>query len=255
MSYANGTPNYNLPQTVSSDKRDWSDTNTAFLAIDAALKSASDNATQADSKADAAQTTADSAVTTATSAVTTANSASATAQTAAETAQLAQNAATTAQQTATQAATDAQSALTTANAAQQTASNADTVALAAQNNIGQMSDLQTTNKSSLVAAVNEVLSQIGGGGMPTLDFTRPLHEFKQNANTFTATKDCYILGTVAGGAGTVLLSINSNPIIKATTETTALVVPEIKVSAGDVVEVPSGSSWNYVVLAVYDIAS
>ena len=47
MSYANGTTNYNLPQTVGTDKRDWSDTNQAFYDVDAALKAASDGAAQA----------------------------------------------------------------------------------------------------------------------------------------------------------------------------------------------------------------
>lgn len=37
MSYATGTTHYNLPQTVGTDKRDWSDTNQAFSDIDAAI--------------------------------------------------------------------------------------------------------------------------------------------------------------------------------------------------------------------------
>lgn len=37
MSYANGTTFYNLPQTIGTDKRDWFDTNNAFLDIDTAL--------------------------------------------------------------------------------------------------------------------------------------------------------------------------------------------------------------------------
>lgn len=41
MSYANGTTHYNLPQTVGSDKRDWSDTNQAFADLDAAVYEAS----------------------------------------------------------------------------------------------------------------------------------------------------------------------------------------------------------------------
>lgn len=40
MSYVNGTTHYNLPQTVGSDRRDWSDTNKAFADIDAAIYSA-----------------------------------------------------------------------------------------------------------------------------------------------------------------------------------------------------------------------
>lgn len=41
MSYTNGTTHYNLPQTIGSDKRDWSDTNKAFADIDSAIYSAS----------------------------------------------------------------------------------------------------------------------------------------------------------------------------------------------------------------------
>lgn len=40
MSYVNGTEHYNLPRTVGTDKRDWFDTNAAFAAIDAALYAA-----------------------------------------------------------------------------------------------------------------------------------------------------------------------------------------------------------------------
>lgn len=37
MAYANGTLHYNLPQTVGTDVRDWSDTNQAFEDVDTAL--------------------------------------------------------------------------------------------------------------------------------------------------------------------------------------------------------------------------
>lgn len=37
MAYATGTTHYNLPQTVGTDKRDWTDTNQAFNDIDAAI--------------------------------------------------------------------------------------------------------------------------------------------------------------------------------------------------------------------------
>lgn len=47
MSYANGTTHYNLPQTVSTDKRDWTDTNQAFADVDAALYTASETASTA----------------------------------------------------------------------------------------------------------------------------------------------------------------------------------------------------------------
>jgi len=49
MSYASGTTHYNLPQTVGSDKRDWSDTNQAFSDIDAAIYGAAQGASAATS--------------------------------------------------------------------------------------------------------------------------------------------------------------------------------------------------------------
>lgn len=49
MSYASGTTHYNLPQTVGSDKRDWTDTNQAFSDIDAAIYGAVQGASAATS--------------------------------------------------------------------------------------------------------------------------------------------------------------------------------------------------------------
>lgn len=49
MSYASGTTHYNLPQTVGSDKRDWTDTNQAFSDIDAAIYGAAQGASAATS--------------------------------------------------------------------------------------------------------------------------------------------------------------------------------------------------------------
>lgn len=163
MSYSTGTTHYNLPLTQGSDKRDWSDTNQAFEDLDAAVYQASSDATGALSAAQSAQTTANSAATDASSAITTANAASASAASAAETAALARTEAQSAVSTANSASTTAQSAATQA-------SNADTVALAAQTNIGTMSNLNTQDKTSLVAAINEVLSQIGGGSMRCVKF-------------------------------------------------------------------------------------
>lgn len=44
MSYANGTPFINLPQTVGTDKRDWFDCNEAFLDLDTKMKAAYEGA-------------------------------------------------------------------------------------------------------------------------------------------------------------------------------------------------------------------
>lgn len=49
MSYATGTTHYNLPQTVGTDKRDWTDTNEAFASVDTALYGAVQDAETATS--------------------------------------------------------------------------------------------------------------------------------------------------------------------------------------------------------------
>lgn len=233
MSYRVGTTNYNLPQTEGTDKRDWSDTNQAFAAIDSAIKTASDDATLATSLAQTAQTAADGAVVDAAAAVTTANAASASATSASEAAALART-------EAQSAVTTANSANTTAQAAQTTATNADTVALAAQTNIGTMANLQTTDKTSLVAAINEVLSQTGGGsGMPALDLANPIHNFDSSHLSFTAVEDCYLYGslTYSGSANrsiTAARNGNSNVILhfESSASGGSMEVSPIKIKAG-----------------------
>lgn len=220
MSYQTGTTHFNLPQTTASDKRDWSDTNQAFADVDAALYQAGQDATTAIGAAQTAQTTADGAATTAQGAVTTANGASATAQTASETAQLANTAAQAAQSTANGAVTTANSASSTAQAAQTTASNADTVALRAESkadtalaNIGTLANLQTTDKSSLVAAINEVLSQIGGGGM-VADLGTKLHDFTTGNLSYTSPAGgCFLVGSATSSASGQLL-VDNVPLFK-----------------------------------------
>lgn len=146
MSYRVGTPNYNLPQTEGTDKRDWSDTNQAFLAIDTAIKNAVTAAASAGSAASAAQAAADDAASAASHAQTDATAAQTLATTASEQASLARTAANTAQ--------------TTAQQAQTAASAAQTAAQQAVSNVGNLANLNTTNKSNTVAAINEVNSAL-----------------------------------------------------------------------------------------------
>lgn len=91
MSYRVGTPNYNLPLTEGTDKRDWADTNQAFQAVDTALKAATDNAASASSAASTAQQTADNAASSAAAAQTAAGNAQTAASTAGELAQAAKS--------------------------------------------------------------------------------------------------------------------------------------------------------------------
>lgn len=132
--HTNTTPNYNLPQFVSTDKPTWlGDVNGAMSAIDTAIAGVNSTATGADSKADNATTTANTAATTAGNAATLAE---------------------TANTNANSALTTAGNAATAANAAQSAASAVDT-------KVGALTDLTTTDKTSVIAAINEVKSEDG----------------------------------------------------------------------------------------------
>ena len=76
MGHTNSTTNYALPQFIGSDKPAWlTDVNNAYAAIDTAIKSAADDATQAAADATAASTAAGNAATAASNAQSTASAA------------------------------------------------------------------------------------------------------------------------------------------------------------------------------------
>lgn len=58
--------------------------------------------------------------------------------------------------------------------------------------IGNLTGLETTNKSNLVSAINEVLNMIGGGVMPELDFDNAV---VMDTTQRTATKNGAIIGS------------------------------------------------------------
>ena len=93
-------------------------------------------------------------------------------------------------------------------------------------------------------------AQIGGGDMPTLDYSNPLHTFGSGSHTFTATKDCYLLGSIrCGMTGNTAVTINGLTIANcdvtgsnAGSAQANLVIPCIKLSSGDVVTVSADSA-------------
>ena len=148
MGHTNSTANYDLPQFIGSDKPTWlGDFNGAMSAIDAAMANNASAATDAAS-------VATNAATVAAGAVTTANAAS---------------------ETATAASTAASAATTTANNAAETANNAQSTAVSAYNKaatIGDVAELTTTDKTSAVAAINEVNAGVATiGDLTDLDTT------------------------------------------------------------------------------------
>ena len=145
MGHTNETQNLHLPQFISTDKPTFlGDINGAMQTIDSAYGTAIATATGAES-------TAGTAATAAATAVETANGATATAQ---------------------QAATDASTATGVANTAADTANNAQSTAVLAKQTadaasaaVGDLTDLDTSVKTDLVSAVNEVNGKFDRGSV------------------------------------------------------------------------------------------
>ena len=129
MGHTNSTANIALPQFIGTDKPTWlGDVNGAFSAIDSKVGTIDADISAVDAKADNAVADASNAVTTATNA---------------------NNTAGTASTTATNALNVANNALTVAN-------NADGHTNQLETKIGLLADLTTTDKTSIVNAINEV---------------------------------------------------------------------------------------------------
>ena len=153
MGHTNQTANYNLPQFVGTDKPSWlGDINDAFNAIDLAIAAAASEASTADGKADALGTTVSG-----------------------HTTQIG-----TLQNTVTSQGNTLNTV--TALIGNGTPTTTDHTIIGAINELhadqGDLANLQTTDKSSLVAAINEVA---GGGGGNALQF-----ETKQLSDTIPA---------------------------------------------------------------------
>lgn len=128
MGHTNSTANLSLPQFIGTDKPTWlSDVNGAFAAIDSYAGSNDAALAIVDGKANTAIGDASSAVT-----------------------------------TATNAANTAGNAATTATNANTIAGNALTVANGINSKVGVLTDLTTTDKSTVVNAINEVNGKDAG---------------------------------------------------------------------------------------------
>lgn len=84
-------------------------------------------------------------------------------------------------------------------------------------------------------------------GMPTLNYTTPLFEFTQSNNSYTATKECYLMGGLQGGE---TVFINGTRIVNSYSANHLFIAP-IKLSTGDVVSYTSPNSTAY--LHVFDV--
>ena len=299
MSYANGTTHYNLPQTVGTDKRDWTDTNQAFADIDAAIHTAYETASTGASEITAIKST-----------VANLSNAQVTFQHDLDEVELTVGQQGTAitglgnqieeleddcldmicavdegtAQVATVAVQEGKyfrynnvlymattdiaigdtivpntncRATNVATELESITPSGEVIDTTARAEIGTLSSLNTTDKTNLVAAINEVLSQIGGGDMPILDFDNPLYVFDTNNLTYTATKDCYLYGTISAGASANKITIDGTDVLSvigSSSMSSTISLPITKIKAGSIVTLGSASA-SATILGVYDIVS
>lgn len=167
MGHTNSTANLGLPQFIGTDKPTWlSDVNGAFAAIDTYAGNNDAALAITDAKADTAVNDAASAITTATNAANTAGTAS----------------------------TQATNAVTVAG-------NALTVANGINSKVGVLTDLHTTDKSTVVNAINEVFD---AQAAPTA--TDVSYDNTGSGLTATNVQDA-IDEVVQGGGGTNALQL------------------------------------------------
>lgn len=87
--------------------------------------------------------------------------------------------------------------------------------------------------SAINADLTELREEIPSMANPSLNYTTPLHTFNSGNLSYTATKECYLFGSVAQA---INVKIN-NTLITSTPNVggTVLLIPQTKLLAGDIV--------------------
>ena len=175
MGHTNSTANLALPQFIGTDKPTWlGDVNGAFSAIDSKVGTIDADISAVDAKADNAVADASNAVTTATNA---------------------NNTAGTASTTATNALNIANNALTVAN-------NADGHTNQLETKVGLLANLTTTDKTSIVNAINEVNAKTITVSVSAEDVSYNNTVSGLTATDVQAAID-EVVGMIPGGSGSV----------------------------------------------------
>lgn len=135
------------------------------------------------------------------------------------------------------------------------------------NSISQLNNELTANSQKFAAAyqdgkygfnINGIFYELGGGGsMPILDFANPLHTFTANNLSFTATEECYLLGSMQYGSTERTITINNTIVYivrldNASMDATAM-IPLTHLKAGDQVVI-SGMIGSFNSLRIYEAA-
>ena len=107
------------------------------------------------------------------------------------------------------------------------------------NDLSDIPQLKANSKSAQLTyssgkygfTINNTFYEIGGGGMPTLNYTTPLWSPASSSLSYTATKDCYLVGQMSGTNATI--KINNVTYYSNNTDYRNYVF--LKLSSGDVV--------------------
>jgi hypothetical protein len=94
--------------------------------------------------------------------------------------------------------------------------------------------------------------QIGGGAMPDLNYANPLFTFSSTALSYTATKDCYLLGSLVSGTTGPAITIDGHSVFDPRTSTgqAGAIIPCTKIKSGSTVAI---SLWtNNTQLSFYE---
>lgn len=99
-------------------------------------------------------------------------------------------------------------------------------------------DGMTIDTVDLLLPYMNNLTNAGGGGMIQLDFANPIFSFSNGNQTYTATADCYLTGTI--GLGAADLIIDGTTVYRyergSSSAGTTLLIPPTKIKSGSVIQ-------------------
>ena len=126
--------------------------------------------------------------------------------------------------------------------------------------------LGANNVQAAIVALKTLIDNIGGNAMPLLDFANPLHTFDNPSSaqsghglSFTASKECYLVGTVmthsTGGStySSTTVTIDGTPAYEGVgrESVSGNSIPITKIASGSTVSVDSASPT----LHIFDVVS
>jgi len=110
--------------------------------------------------------------------------------------------------------------------------------------ITQLNNDLTSNNNKYIASyqnskygfvINGTFYEIGGGGMPILNWSQPLYTFSDSNTQYTATKDCYLYGTCGVlNPGTCTVMVDGKAVLNLVSGTN-YIVPYTKIKQGSVI--------------------